>query len=127
MKEKDVKMDEFIKDTNNQIKTLEHQMGQMASNFGQQHQKEEVVQEEKEEVKEDQIEEEEVLELGKEDEEDKGMGTEREKKKEQENMKEKVEEEVRVPKWREAKEKKQDTKEVELDHWGVPKIGVPFA
>ncbi|KAL8535201.1 hypothetical protein ACS0TY_010998 [Phlomoides rotata] len=39
MKEKDVKMDEFIKDTNNQIKTLEHQMGQMASNFGQQHQK----------------------------------------------------------------------------------------
>ncbi|KAL8499296.1 hypothetical protein ACS0TY_022321 [Phlomoides rotata] len=39
MKEKDVKMDEFIKATNNQIKTLEHQMGQMASNFGQQHQK----------------------------------------------------------------------------------------
>ncbi|KAL8498596.1 hypothetical protein ACS0TY_021800 [Phlomoides rotata] len=39
MKEKDVKMDEFIKATNNQIKNLEHQMGQMASNFGQQHQK----------------------------------------------------------------------------------------
>ncbi|KAL8504773.1 hypothetical protein ACS0TY_016094 [Phlomoides rotata] len=39
MMEKDVKMDEFIKATNNQIKTLEHQMGQMASNFGQQHQK----------------------------------------------------------------------------------------
>ncbi|KAL8498085.1 hypothetical protein ACS0TY_021423 [Phlomoides rotata] len=39
MKEKDVKMDEFIKATNNQIKTLEHQMGQMASNFEQQHQK----------------------------------------------------------------------------------------
>ncbi|KAL8555152.1 hypothetical protein ACS0TY_003089 [Phlomoides rotata] len=39
MKKKDVKMDEFIKATNNQIKTLEHQMGQMASNFGQQHQK----------------------------------------------------------------------------------------
>ncbi|KAL8548173.1 hypothetical protein ACS0TY_007481 [Phlomoides rotata] len=39
MKEKNVKMDEFIKTTNNQIKTLEHQMGQMASNFGQQHQK----------------------------------------------------------------------------------------
>ncbi|KAL8541542.1 hypothetical protein ACS0TY_002708 [Phlomoides rotata] len=161
MKEKDVKMDEFIKATNNQIKSLEHQMGQMASNFGQQHQKgkfssitetnpkehckaiklrsgtryngpsnpldeEEVVQEEKKEVKEDQIEEEEELELAKKDEEEKGMGTEREKKKEQEKMKEKVEEEVRVPKWREAKEKKQDTKEVELDHWGVPKIGVPF-
>ncbi|KAL8463754.1 hypothetical protein ACS0TY_033634 [Phlomoides rotata] len=77
---------------------------------------EEVVQEEKEEVKEDPIEEEEELELAKEDEEDKGMGTEREKKKEQEKMKEKVEEEVRVPKWREAKEKKENTKEVELDH-----------
>ncbi|KAL8546255.1 hypothetical protein ACS0TY_006105 [Phlomoides rotata] len=151
MKEKDVKMDDFIKATNNQIKTLEHQMGQMASNFGQQHQKgkfpsttetnprehcktiklrsgtrydgpsnpideEEIVQEEKEEVNEDPIEEEEELELAKEDEEDKGMGTEKEKKKEQEKMKEKVEEEVRVPKWREAKDKKQDTKEVELDH-----------
>ncbi|KAL8548887.1 hypothetical protein ACS0TY_007955 [Phlomoides rotata] len=134
MKEKDVKMDEFIKATNNQIKSLEHQMGQMASNFGEQHQKgkfpsttetnprehcktiklrsgtrydgpsnpldeEEVVQEEKEEVKEDPIEEEEELELAKEDEEEKGMGTEREK------MKEKVEEEVRVPKWREGKHK----------------------
>ncbi|KAL8514571.1 hypothetical protein ACS0TY_013602 [Phlomoides rotata] len=132
MKENEVKMDEFIKATNNQIKTLEHQMGQMASNLGQQHQKgkfpsttemnprehckaiklrsgtrydgpsnpldeEEVVQEEKEEVKEDPIEEEE-LELAKEDEEEKGMGTEREKKKEQEKMKEKVEEEVTVPK-----------------------------
>ncbi|KAL8543528.1 hypothetical protein ACS0TY_004177 [Phlomoides rotata] len=39
MKEKDVKMEEFIKATNNQIKSLEHQMGQIASNFGQQHQK----------------------------------------------------------------------------------------
>ncbi|KAL8523529.1 hypothetical protein ACS0TY_013478 [Phlomoides rotata] len=39
MKEKDVKMDEFIKATNNQNKSLEHQMGQMTSNFGQQHQK----------------------------------------------------------------------------------------
>ncbi|KAL8532717.1 hypothetical protein ACS0TY_009070 [Phlomoides rotata] len=87
---------------------------------------EEKVQEEKEEVNEDPLEEEEELELGKEDEEEKGMGTEMKKKKEQEKMKEKVEEEVRVPKWREAKEKKQDTKEVELDHWGVPKIGVPF-
>ncbi|KAL8554898.1 hypothetical protein ACS0TY_002902 [Phlomoides rotata] len=161
MKEKDVKMDEFIKATNNQIKTLEHQMGQMASNFGQQHQngkfpsttetnprehckaiklrsgtrydgpsnpidEEEIVQEDKEEVNEDPIEEEEEeLELAKEDEEDKGMGTEKEKKKEQEKMKEKVEEEVRVPKWREAKDKKQDTKEVELDHWGVPKTVVP--
>ncbi|KAL8526705.1 hypothetical protein ACS0TY_015779 [Phlomoides rotata] len=84
-----------------------------------------MVQEEKEEVNEDTNEEEE-LELAKEDEEDKSMGTEREKKKEQEKMKEKVEEEARVPKWREAKEKKQDTKEVELDHWGVPKIRVPF-
>ncbi|KAL8529669.1 hypothetical protein ACS0TY_006923 [Phlomoides rotata] len=64
---------------------------------------EEVVQEEKEEVNEDPIEEEE-LELAKEDEEEKGMGTEGEK------MKEKEEEEVRVPKWREAKEKKEDTK-----------------
>ncbi|KAL8533429.1 hypothetical protein ACS0TY_009712 [Phlomoides rotata] len=125
-------------------------MGQMASNFGQKHQKgkfssttetnprehckaiklrsgtrydgpsnpldeEEVVQEEKEEVKEDPIEEEE-LKLAKEDEEEKGMGTEREKKKEQEKMKEKVEGEVRMPKWREAKEKKENTKEVELDH-----------
>ncbi|KAL8528648.1 hypothetical protein ACS0TY_006189 [Phlomoides rotata] len=77
---------------------------------------EEIVQEEKQEVNEDPIEEEEELELAKEDEEDKGMGTEKEKKKEQEKMKEKVEEEVRVPKWREAKDKKQDTKEVELDH-----------
>ncbi|KAL8491117.1 hypothetical protein ACS0TY_022952 [Phlomoides rotata] len=126
-------------------------MGQMPSNFGQQHQKgkfpsttetnpmehskaiklrsgtrydgpsnpldeEEMVEEEKEEVKEDPIEEEEELELAKKDEGDKGMGTEREKKKEQEKMKEKVEEEVRVPKWREAKEKKENTKEVELDH-----------
>ncbi|KAL8536167.1 hypothetical protein ACS0TY_011706 [Phlomoides rotata] len=88
---------------------------------------EEKVQEEKEEVNEDPLEEEEEeLELAKEDEEEKGMGTELKKKKEQEKMKEKAEEEVRVPKWREAKEKKQDTKEVELDHWGVPKIGVPF-
>ncbi|KAL8457495.1 hypothetical protein ACS0TY_035385 [Phlomoides rotata] len=88
---------------------------------------EEKVQEKKEEVNEDPLEEEEEeLELGKEDEEEKGMGTELKKKKEQEKMKEKTEEEVRVPKWREAKEKKQDTKEVELDHWGVPKIGVPF-
>ncbi|KAL8492120.1 hypothetical protein ACS0TY_023664 [Phlomoides rotata] len=129
-----------------QIKTLEHQMGQLASTMGEQHQKgkfpsttetnprehckaiklrsgtrydgpskpldeEEMVQEENE----DPIEEEE-LELAKEYEEDKGMGTEREKQKEQEKMKEKVEEEVRVPKWREAKEKKQDTMEVELDH-----------
>ncbi|KAL8472346.1 hypothetical protein ACS0TY_029531 [Phlomoides rotata] len=39
MKEKDAKMEEFIKATNNQIKSLEHQMGQMASSFGQQHQK----------------------------------------------------------------------------------------
>ncbi|KAL8512521.1 hypothetical protein ACS0TY_018846 [Phlomoides rotata] len=85
---------------------------------------EEKVQEEKEEVDEDPIEEEE-LELTKEDEEDKSMGTEKEKKKEQEKMKEKVEEEVRVPKWREAKDKKKDTKEVELDHWGVPKTVVP--
>ncbi|KAL8465621.1 hypothetical protein ACS0TY_034923 [Phlomoides rotata] len=85
---------------------------------------EEKVQEEKEEVNEDPLEEEEEeLELGKEDEEEKGMGTEMKKKKEQEKMKEKVEEEVRVPKWREAKDKKQDPKEVELDHWGVPKIG----
>ncbi|KAL8475059.1 hypothetical protein ACS0TY_031468 [Phlomoides rotata] len=86
----------------------------------------EKVQEEKEEVNEEPLEEEEELELGKEDEEEKGMGTEMKKKKEQEKMKEKVEEEVRVPKWREAKDKKQDPKEVELDHWGVPKIGVPF-
>ncbi|KAL8520096.1 hypothetical protein ACS0TY_010869 [Phlomoides rotata] len=149
------KMEEFMKGTSSQIKTLEHQMGQLASTVGEQHQKgkfpsttetnprehckaiklrsgtrydgpsnpldeEEVVQEEKEEVNENPIEEEE-LELAKEDEEEKGMGTEREKKKEQEKMKEKEEEEVRVPKWSEAKEKKQDTKEVELDHWGVPK------
>ncbi|KAL8472428.1 hypothetical protein ACS0TY_029583 [Phlomoides rotata] len=87
---------------------------------------EEIVQEEKEEVNEDPIEEEEELELAKEDEEEKDMGTEKEKKKEQEKMKEKVEEEVRVPKWREAKDKKQDTKEVELDHWGVPKTVVPL-
>ncbi|KAL8541503.1 hypothetical protein ACS0TY_002681 [Phlomoides rotata] len=142
-----------------QIKTLEHQMGQLASTVGEQHQKgkfpsttetnprehckaiklrsgtrydgpsnpideEEIVQEEKEEVNEDPIEEEEELELAKEDEEEKGMGTEKENKKEQEKMKEKVEEEVRVPKWREAKDKKQDTKEVELDHWGVPKTVV---
>ncbi|KAL8529667.1 hypothetical protein ACS0TY_006921 [Phlomoides rotata] len=80
--------------------------------------KDEVVQEEKEEVNEDPIEEEE-LELAKEDEEEKNMGTEGEK------MNEKEEEEVRVPKWREAKEKKEDTKEVKLDHWGVPKTVVP--
>ncbi|KAL8487954.1 hypothetical protein ACS0TY_024296 [Phlomoides rotata] len=130
------KMDEFMKGTSShiksleqqmgtQIKTLEHQMGQLASTVGEQHQNEEIVQEEKEKVNEDPIEEEEELELEKEDEEDKGMGTEKEKKKEKEKMKEKVEEEVRVPKWREAKDKKQDTKEVELDHWGVPKTVVP--
>ncbi|KAL8473448.1 hypothetical protein ACS0TY_029639 [Phlomoides rotata] len=39
MKEKYVKIDEFIKAANNQIKSLEHQMGQITSNFGQQHQK----------------------------------------------------------------------------------------
>ncbi|KAL8492728.1 hypothetical protein ACS0TY_024068 [Phlomoides rotata] len=130
------KMDEFMKGTSShiksleqqmgtQIKTLEHQMGQLASTMGEQHQKEGIVQEEKEEVNEDPVEEEEELELAKEDEEDKGMGTEKEKKKEQEKMKKKVEEEVRVPKCREAKDKKQDTKEVELDHWGVPKTVVP--
>ncbi|KAL8551467.1 hypothetical protein ACS0TY_000534 [Phlomoides rotata] len=141
------KMEEFMKGTSGhiksleqqmgtQIKNLEHQMGQLASTAiklrsGTKYDgpsnpinEEEKVQEEKEEVNEDLIEEEE-LELAKEDEEDKGMGTEKEKRKEQEKMKEKVEEEVRVPKWREAKDKKQDTKEVELDHWGVPKTVVP--
>ncbi|KAL8488825.1 hypothetical protein ACS0TY_024940 [Phlomoides rotata] len=156
MEEKDAKMDEYIKATNNEIKSLEHQMGQMASNFGQQHQmgkfpsttemnpkehckavelrsgtsyegpskpldEDEKGQEEKEEVNEDTIEEKE-LELAKEDEEDKGMVTERERKKDQEKMKEKVEEEVREPKWRKAKEAKQSTKEVELDHWGFQKL-----
>ncbi|KAL8516024.1 hypothetical protein ACS0TY_014630 [Phlomoides rotata] len=153
MKEKDVKMDEFIKATNNQIKTLEHQMGQMTSNFGQQHQKgkfssttetnpkehckaiklrsgtkydgpsnpldeEEMVQEEKEELKEDQIEEEE-LELAKEDEEDKSMGTEREKKKEQEEMNGKAKKDEsaqQVPKWKRARNlKEKESDEVQCD------------
>ncbi|KAL8479427.1 hypothetical protein ACS0TY_026350 [Phlomoides rotata] len=144
------KMEEFMKNTNGQIKTLEYLMGQLASTVGEQHQKgkfpsttetnprehckaikvrsgtrydgpskpldeEEMGQEEKEELKGDTIEEEE-LELVREDEEDKGIGTERERKKEQEKLKEKVEEEVREPKWRKAKEAKQSTKEVELDH-----------
>ncbi|KAL8486987.1 hypothetical protein ACS0TY_023616 [Phlomoides rotata] len=92
------KMEEFMKGTSSQIKTLEHQVGQLASTVGEQHQKgngtsydgpskpldeEEMGQEEKEEMNEDQMEEEE-LELAKEDEEEKSMGTEREKKKEQE-------------------------------------------
>ncbi|KAL8498621.1 hypothetical protein ACS0TY_021819 [Phlomoides rotata] len=33
------KMDEFMKGTSNQIKTLEHQVGQLASTVGEQHQK----------------------------------------------------------------------------------------
>ncbi|KAL8478499.1 hypothetical protein ACS0TY_030403 [Phlomoides rotata] len=32
-------MEEFMKNTNGQIKTLEHQMGQLASTVGEQHQK----------------------------------------------------------------------------------------
>ncbi|KAL8474257.1 hypothetical protein ACS0TY_030905 [Phlomoides rotata] len=82
------KMEEFMKGTSNHIKTLEHQMGQLASTVGEKHQKEEMVQEEQEKGNEDSIEEAE-LELAKEDEEDKSMGTEREKKKEQEEMKRK--------------------------------------
>ncbi|KAL8549404.1 hypothetical protein ACS0TY_008295 [Phlomoides rotata] len=66
------RMEEFMKNTSGQIKTLEHQMGQLASTMGEQHQKE----------KKGEIEEEEELELAKEDEEDKGMGTERERKEE---------------------------------------------
>ncbi|KAL8484047.1 hypothetical protein ACS0TY_026660 [Phlomoides rotata] len=158
-------MEEFMKGTSNQIKTLEHQVGQLASTMGEQHQKgkfpsttetnprehckaiklrsgtsydgpsksldeEEMVQEEKEEVNEDQMEEE--LELAKEDEEDKSMGTEREKKKEQEEMNGKAKKDEsaqKVPKWRLArdlKEKRSD--EVECDQWGIPKIQdrVPF-
>ncbi|KAL8492854.1 hypothetical protein ACS0TY_024158 [Phlomoides rotata] len=108
-------MEEFIKNTSGQIKTLEHQVGQLDSTMGEQHQKgkfpsttetnprehckaikirsgtsydgpsKPLDEEEKEEVNEDQVEEEE-LEIAKEDEEDKSMGTEREKKKEQEEM-----------------------------------------
>ncbi|KAL8512742.1 hypothetical protein ACS0TY_019032 [Phlomoides rotata] len=33
------KMEEFMKETSTQIKTLEHQMGQLASTVGEQHQK----------------------------------------------------------------------------------------
>ncbi|KAL8507665.1 hypothetical protein ACS0TY_018271 [Phlomoides rotata] len=109
------KMEEFMKNTSSQIKTLEHQVGQLASTVGEQHQKGKFIsttetnprehckaiklrsgtsydgpskpldEGEKEEANEDQVEEEE-LELAKEDEEDNSMGTEREKKKEQEEM-----------------------------------------
>ncbi|KAL8541016.1 hypothetical protein ACS0TY_002341 [Phlomoides rotata] len=54
------------------------------------------------------------------------MGTEKERKKEKDKKKKKVKEEVRVPKWRKEKEVKQGTKEVELDHWGVPNTVVPL-
>ncbi|KAL8515015.1 hypothetical protein ACS0TY_013922 [Phlomoides rotata] len=102
------KMEEFMKGTSNQIKTLEHQMGQLASTVGEQHQKGKFPStternprehckaiklrsgtsydgpsnplDEEEVVQEEQEEE---IELAKEDEEDKSMGTEREKKKEQ--------------------------------------------
>ncbi|KAL8515127.1 hypothetical protein ACS0TY_014002 [Phlomoides rotata] len=103
------RMEEFMKNTSGQIKTLEHQMRQLASTMGEQHQKgkfpsttetnprehckaiklrsgtiydgpsKPLDEEEKGEIEE---EEEEELELAKEDEEDKGMGTESERKKE---------------------------------------------
>ncbi|KAL8457333.1 hypothetical protein ACS0TY_035255 [Phlomoides rotata] len=86
---------------------------------------EEMGQEEKEEVNEDQMEEE-KLELAKEDEEDKSMGTEREKKKEQEEMNGKAKKDEsaqRVPKWKLAKGlKEKESDEVKCDEWGIPKI-----
>ncbi|KAL8548931.1 hypothetical protein ACS0TY_007985 [Phlomoides rotata] len=100
------KMEEFMKGTKTNprehCKAIKLRSGTRYDGPSKPSDEEEMVQEEKEEVNEDTIEEEE-LELAKEE-----------------------EEEARVPKWREAKEKKQDTKEVELNHWGVPKIGVPF-
>ncbi|KAL8549845.1 hypothetical protein ACS0TY_008621 [Phlomoides rotata] len=109
------RMEEFMKNTSGQIKTLEHQMGQLASTMGEQHQNGKFPSNtetnpmehckaiklqsgtrydgpskpiDEEEKGED--EEEEDLELAKKDEEDKSMGTEREKKKEQEEMNEKA-------------------------------------
>ncbi|KAL8483337.1 hypothetical protein ACS0TY_026144 [Phlomoides rotata] len=104
------RMEEFMKNTSGQIKTLEHQMGQLASTVGEQHQKGKFPSTTEtnpkehcksiklrsgtsyegpskpldEEKKDEEGEEE--LELEKEDEEDKGMGTERERKKEQEEI-----------------------------------------
>ncbi|KAL8499582.1 hypothetical protein ACS0TY_019532 [Phlomoides rotata] len=101
-------MEEFMNNISSQIKTLEHQMGQLASTVREQHQKgkfpsttETGPREHCKAIKlrsgtsydgpskpldgEDKCEdaeEEEELELAKEDEEDKGMGTERERKEE---------------------------------------------
>ncbi|KAL8530374.1 hypothetical protein ACS0TY_007420 [Phlomoides rotata] len=129
------RMEEFMKSTSGQINTLEHQMGQLASTMGEQHQKGKFPSTietnprehckaiklrsgtsydgpskplDEEEKGED--EEEEELELAKEDEEDKGMRTEREKKKEQEEMNEKPKKDEsaqQVPKWKLARDLKE--------------------
>ncbi|KAL8458993.1 hypothetical protein ACS0TY_036461 [Phlomoides rotata] len=110
------RMEEFMKNTSGQIKTIEHQMGQLASTMGEQHQKGKFPSttetnprehckaiklrsgtsydgpskpldgEYKGEIEE---EEEEELKLANEDEKDKGMGTERERKKGKQEMNEK--------------------------------------
>ncbi|KAL8474869.1 hypothetical protein ACS0TY_031330 [Phlomoides rotata] len=139
------RMEEFMKNTSGQIKTLEHQVGQLASTMGEQHQKgkfpstaetnprehckaiklrsgtsydgpsKPLDEEEKGEIEE----EEEELELAKEDEEDKSMGTEREKKKEQEEMNEKPKKDEsaqQVPKWKLARDlKEKESDEVKCD------------
>ncbi|KAL8530597.1 hypothetical protein ACS0TY_007576 [Phlomoides rotata] len=108
------KMEEFMKSTSSQIKTLEHQVGQLATTMGEQHQKGKFPSTtetnprehckaielrsgtsyngplkpiDEEEGEED---EEEELEPAKEDEEDKSMGTESDKKKEQGEREEKL-------------------------------------
>ncbi|KAL8501643.1 hypothetical protein ACS0TY_020955 [Phlomoides rotata] len=127
------RMDEFMKNTSGQIKTLEHQMGQLASTVGEQHQKGkfqsttetnprehcksiklrsgtsyEGPSKPLDEEENGEEEEEEELELVKEDEEDKGMGTERERKKVQEEMDEKPKKDESAqqePKWKRICEK----------------------
>ncbi|KAL8528672.1 hypothetical protein ACS0TY_006209 [Phlomoides rotata] len=129
------KMEEFMKGTSTQIKTLELQMGQLASTMGEQHQKDKFPSTIEtnprehckaiklqsgtiydgpskpfDEEEKGEIEEEEELELAKEDEEDKSMGTEREKKKEQEEMNEKPKKDEsaqQVPKWKLARDLKE--------------------
>ncbi|KAL8548796.1 hypothetical protein ACS0TY_007896 [Phlomoides rotata] len=122
------RMEEFMKNTSGQIKTLEHQMGQLASTVGEQHQNGkfpsttemnpmehcksiklrsgtsyEGPSKPLDEEEKGEEEEEEELELAKEDEEDKGMGTERERNKEQEEMDEKPKKDESAqqePKWK---------------------------
>ncbi|KAL8463520.1 hypothetical protein ACS0TY_034245 [Phlomoides rotata] len=145
------KMEEFMKNTSGQIKTLEHQMGQLASIVGEQHQKGKFPSTTKtnprehckaiklrsgtsydgpskplDEEEKGEDEEEVELDLAKEDEEDKGMGTERERKKEKEEMNEKPKKDEsaqQVPKWKLATcLKEKESEKVKCNKWGIPKV-----